>query len=61
MIEKLLCTSFLNSRDGQLPMFDPTEKVLGCPNMLTRRHPLITERSQFLGKLLQKTATGAAA
>jgi hypothetical protein len=53
MIEKLFCTSFLNSPDGQAPMSDPTQKVLGCPNVLARRHPLITGRSQFLGELLQ--------
>jgi len=53
MIEKLFCTSFLNSRDKQAPMSDPTQKVLGCPNVLARRHPLITGHSQFLGEALQ--------
>jgi hypothetical protein len=53
MIEKLFCASFLNSRDGQVPMSDPMQKVLGCPNVLARRHPLITDGSQFLGEVLQ--------
>jgi hypothetical protein len=50
---RLSTREFPGSRDRQVPMSDPMQKVLGCPNVLARRHPLITDRSQFLGEVLQ--------
>jgi hypothetical protein len=42
---RLSMREFPGSRDGQVPMSDPTQKVLGYPKVLARRHPLITRSS----------------
>jgi hypothetical protein len=59
VIEELLCISFFNTRDRQVSMGDPMEKVSGSPNVLARRNPLIAALGQFLGESFKQMTTGA--
>src|SRR5579864_2185277 len=59
VIKELLCASFLNTRNRQLSMGDPMEKVLRGPNVLARCNPLITALGQFPGEPFKQITTGA--
>jgi hypothetical protein len=61
VIEELLCISPFNARDRQVSMGDPMEKVFRCPNVLSRRNPLVATLGQLIGEPFKQMTTAATA